>query len=257
MNNIINLYDNFLESAFGKESANHVFDLKKELPLIVEQYERFVKPDFLYVMNMRAGTNRIVFEKNYNLKSNDGKITFESIMEAIPSKQFQELMDIDVASAHFINDLFEEPFQFLMNVSFPIELIKGKPQYFLRTATVMSFDKDGVADYAIGFLRNLTPITGQKKGLKFYISSDDDSNVKLQELVVKFNELLQSKLMLTSQEKNILLNVKEGKTSVEIADLMNIAKSTVDTHRQNIIKKLKVKNVREAIQKSIDLCILD
>jgi DNA-binding CsgD family transcriptional regulator len=36
-----------------------------------------------------------------------------------------------------------------------------------------------------------------------------------------------------------------------------ISKSTVDTHRQNIIRKFKVKNTNEAIQKAVDLGFFD
>ncbi|MFC1886292.1 response regulator transcription factor [Thermodesulfobacteriota bacterium] len=36
--------------------------------------------------------------------------------------------------------------------------------------------------------------------------------------------------------------VKQGKTTKEIAEIMHLAKSTIDFHRDNIRKKLGIKN---------------
>lgn len=60
---------------------------------------------------------------------------------------------------------------------------------------------------------------------------------------------------LTRREKEILINIADGKTSQEIADTLFISPRTVDTHRANLIQKLEVKNsaglVRYAIENDI------
>ena len=53
--------------------------------------------------------------------------------------------------------------------------------------------------------------------------------------------------VLTGREKEILLLIKEGKLSKEIADLLDISIHTVNRHRQNILEKLSVGNSIEAI----------
>lgn len=47
---------------------------------------------------------------------------------------------------------------------------------------------------------------------------------------------------LTSREKQILQRVVEGETSKEIAELLGISKRTVEHHRANLTKKLKIKS---------------
>ncbi|MCX2743200.1 response regulator transcription factor [Mangrovivirga sp. M17] len=54
---------------------------------------------------------------------------------------------------------------------------------------------------------------------------------------------------LTKREKEILKLVVEGETSQEIADKLFISVRTVDTHRANIMKKLKVNNSISLINK--------
>lgn len=53
--------------------------------------------------------------------------------------------------------------------------------------------------------------------------------------------------ILTAREKEILLMIKEGKLSKQIADTLEISVHTVNRHRQNILEKLSVGNSIEAI----------
>lgn len=56
------------------------------------------------------------------------------------------------------------------------------------------------------------------------------------------------KSILSERERNILLLIKEGLLSKEIAIRLNISIHTVNRHRQNIIQKLSVGNSQEAIR---------
>lgn len=53
--------------------------------------------------------------------------------------------------------------------------------------------------------------------------------------------------ILTPREKEILELVRQGKPSKQIADILAISTHTVNRHRQNIIAKLSVGNIVEAI----------
>lgn len=55
---------------------------------------------------------------------------------------------------------------------------------------------------------------------------------------------------LSEREKNILILIRKGLASKEIADVLEISKHTVDRHRQNIIAKLQVNNATEACHKA-------
>lgn len=57
-----------------------------------------------------------------------------------------------------------------------------------------------------------------------------------------------SAVMLTKREKQIILLIKDGKTSKEIAKELSISEYTVETHRKNIFKKLKLSSVQELIK---------
>lgn len=56
------------------------------------------------------------------------------------------------------------------------------------------------------------------------------------------------KFKLSAQEKQIIRLIIEGKTSKEIADQLFISKTTVDTHRRNINRKLEIGNTASLIK---------
>lgn len=56
---------------------------------------------------------------------------------------------------------------------------------------------------------------------------------------------------LTEREKEVLKLVAEGRTSQEIADLLNLSKKTVMCHRANVYKKLGTHNRTELIKYAI------
>jgi DNA-binding NarL/FixJ family response regulator len=53
--------------------------------------------------------------------------------------------------------------------------------------------------------------------------------------------------LLTGREREVLQLVAEGKSSKEIAGLLNLSTYTVETHRSNIMQKLNLKGIPELI----------
>ena len=61
---------------------------------------------------------------------------------------------------------------------------------------------------------------------------------------------------LTNREKEILLLIRQGFLSKEIASKLNLSIYTVHNHRKNILAKLNVDNVIEAINRAESFGIL-
>ncbi len=56
------------------------------------------------------------------------------------------------------------------------------------------------------------------------------------------------KMHLTNREVEIIRLVAEGKAAKEIADQLFLSLHTVDTHRRNILAKLKLKNIADLVR---------
>ena len=68
-------------------------------------------------------------------------------------------------------------------------------------------------------------------------------------IISPFSNQLSSKYVnLSPKEIQIATLIKEGKTTTDIAERMNILPGTVDFHRHNIRNKLKLKNKRANLE---------
>ena len=61
---------------------------------------------------------------------------------------------------------------------------------------------------------------------------------------------------LTPREKEVMLEVAQGKTSKEIADDLGISHRTVETHRERIMAKLRMKSVADLTRFAVELGLL-
>ena len=73
-----------------------------------------------------------------------------------------------------------------------------------------------------------------------YICDEIKNNIS--ELVLEENKDTPNVYALTEREIQIINQIKEGFSSKEIATHLNISLKTVEVHRHNILKKLKLKN---------------
>jgi DNA-binding NarL/FixJ family response regulator len=64
-------------------------------------------------------------------------------------------------------------------------------------------------------------------------------------------------LLLTKREKEVLIQLSEGKTSSQIAEILFISVNTVDTHRKNIIAKLEAQNITDAVRLAMQQGLLE
>lgn len=80
------------------------------------------------------------------------------------------------------------------------------------------------------------------------LSSHETSNAIVDSSTGQYMELDKQKCndILSKREIEVLLLIKQGKSSKEVSQLLSISINTVNRHRQNILEKLRVKNSLEA-----------
>lgn len=60
------------------------------------------------------------------------------------------------------------------------------------------------------------------------------------------------KLPLGENERNIIRHISEGKSSKEIAELLHLGENTINSYRQNLLKKTGTKNTDELIRYAVN-----
>lgn len=73
-----------------------------------------------------------------------------------------------------------------------------------------------------------------------YVCEEIKNNIS--ELILEENKDVPNVNALTEREIQIINLIKEGQSSKEIAAQLNISLKTVEVHRHNVLKKLKLKN---------------
>lgn len=115
---------------------------------------------------------------------------------------------------------------------------------FEQDEAVLQMKNAGASGYIMknSSLKKLVEaIKAVSKNLLFF----DDS-------IVAKDALTKEEIILSTREKEILRLIGEGKTSQEIADMLFIGKSTVDTHRKNIIKKMNIYGKTDLIRFAVE-----
>ena len=118
-------------------------------------------------------------------------------------------------------------------------LDRGKYVRMIYQMRLLAFKDDNFL--AMGMI-DLAPEQSANTSLRFQIKNC------LTDEVVPFTIESATDVLLTPREREILALAKEGMFSKEISEKLNISVHTVNRHRQNILEKLQVDNMIEAIR---------
>lgn len=223
----------------------------------LDKYIEIANPDFVAVLSTKS-IKPVLFEKNFNLQFE--KAVPETVEGLISCSNFDQSGTIFEMDSHMLQFMSEnreiiETRKSLYSIKSNVELKKDEITSLRRDVILLSKDNTGLPQLFLVAWFDVTELYGTKLGLLVNIRDYSDrkkENESLrQKLLKKLNQIITPKILhLTKREKQVLQLISQGKTSKQIAQELNISKSTVDKHRQNIIKKNDVNNT-SAILKSI------
>lgn len=133
------------------------------------------------------------------------------------------------------------------------EILKKQPEIkiiaftmFDQDTTVSQMLKAGAKGYILknsSLKELLFAIRQVHKGETYY-----DANITLR----SSGEISKTKGILTKRQQEILKLIARGKTNQEIAEQLFIGKTTVETHRKNMIRKLDLHGAGELLRYALD-----
>jgi len=118
-------------------------------------------------------------------------------------------------------------------------LERGKYVRMIYQTRILAFKEDNFL--AMGMI-DLAPEQSANTTVRFQIKNC------LTDEVVPFAIETATDVLLTPREREVLALAKEGMFSKEISEKLNISVHTVNRHRQNILEKLQVDNMIEAMK---------
>ena len=146
---------------------------------------------------------------------------------------------IDKKVWEFLNTLPEEE-KLAYKYIYELRVLeRGKYVRMIYQMRILAFKEDNFL--AMGII-DIAPEQSANTSVRFQIKNC------LTDEIVPFAIETATDTLLTPREREILALAKEGMFSKEISEKLNISVHTVNRHRQNILEKLQVDNMIEAIR---------
>ena len=146
---------------------------------------------------------------------------------------------IDKKVWEFLNTLPEEE-KLTYKYIYELRILeRGKYVRMIYQMRILAFKEDNFL--AMGII-DIAPEQSANTSVRFQIKNC------LTDEIVPFAIKTATDALLTPREREILALAKEGMFSKEISEKLNISIHTVNRHRQNILEKLQVDNIIEAIR---------
>jgi DNA-binding NarL/FixJ family response regulator len=160
--------------------------------------------------------------------------------ERIHPSDRSQLIEYQIEHGRFIYSLPREERNNYRQI-FQYRMLNAKGQYVnvISCHQVLEKDKSGNAWIIMGVM-DISPDQTPTEKIKRTIIN------RITGETLPFS-LISAEKQLTNREKEILFLIREGFLSKEIASKLNISLYTVNNHRKNILAKLDVDNVIEAI----------
>ena len=146
---------------------------------------------------------------------------------------------IDKKVWEFLNTLPEEE-KLTYKYIYELRVLeRGKYVRMIYQMRILAFKEDNFL--AMGII-DIAPEQSANTSVRFQIKNC------LTDEIVPFAIESAADTLLTSREREVLALAKEGMFSKEISKKLNISIHTVNRHRQNILEKLQVDNMIEAVK---------
>lgn len=163
--------------------------------------------------------------------------------ERIHPDDRRQLIDYQIEHGQFIYSLPPEERNDYQQI-FQIRMLNTRQQYVNVTSRhqVIQKDRSGKAWIIMGVMDLSPDQTPADKVIRSVV------NRKTGEILT--SALTPAEKLLTNREREILLLIRQGCLSKEIAYKLNLSLYTVNNHRKNILAKLSVNNMIEALNRT-------
>jgi len=240
-----------LEEVFINKTALD-FDQRLELVSWVNSYVDTMNPDLMMLVDL-SNKEVCIYEKCFNPIGNcEADCCVGRLTDNVVEEQRDTIKLVDDELLEFATSNLIPVRSCSFNLRFNVVYPNKKAITFLRSVIILTNNEDGSPALALVLLQDITKMTNAVQGAYFEIKCMRQSNTmthKFKFLEETINNKLKQGVILTKRENQVLQLLIKGYTSLEISKEFFIAKTTVDKHRQNLMRKYKVSNVTQLIRK--------
>ena len=243
-----------IKKIWAKIADSNFLDQKSTEPILYKKLLSVfnVGDYYYYLLDLpHAVFESISPEMHQLLGYNITDFTIPFMINKIHPEDISWFLDFEATAVNFLQSLHvNKILKYKIRYDYRLQKADGNYIRILQQVVTLLHSDAGEIIKVLGVHTDITHIKKEGKPVLSFIGLDGEPSyidVKVKKTFSPSEELL------TSREKEILSFLITGKSSSQIAAILFLSKSTVDTHRRNMLRKTNCKNTGELIGNAIKL----
>jgi DNA-binding CsgD family transcriptional regulator len=198
-----------------------------------------LRPDYYLVFRFHDAC-RILHQENISLNLGGQTVHYESLMNSLQEIDCRFIRSADQHVIQLIRERKLQPFDVTYRIGANVTCANPNVRRLLRTCVLIQTGSEVMT--GLMCFHNVTRSVAALRHHGVELSCRPGLEYLQQEIDDRLAACLPATSMPTPRELEILLCLRQGMSSKQIADALFIAKNTVDTHRQNMLRKWHLPN---------------
>ena len=199
-----------------------------------------MRPDFFMIYKFSKST--VLFQQNINLDLGIGEVRHDDIRKFMLPEDWQHQQMIDRVLNQIVRERKLQPLDYIYKMCSHVDCPNPAVKRLLRTSFLIHTEDSGEPNLAFICYHDVSQLITAFKPNSFDINFETGKDYLNKELENRLKEEMPGKPVITFREKEILHCIHQGMSSKEISAHLFISKNTVDTHRQNMLRKWDLPN---------------
>ena len=202
---------------------------------------QLLRPDFVAIVGL-SGPLSVIYQQNIGLDFGTKDVSLFSILNQCTETDRLHMKRVDQILYDFARECSSQPFDFMCKIFCHVVCPQTGVKIFMRTNYIAACDSHGRPSYGVVCFHDVSAMVSSVRSHHCDVTFAPDKSNLCHEAYKRLSVLRPKFPQCTTREKEIIQCLHKGMSSKLIADVLFISKTTVDTHRQNMLRKWDVPN---------------
>ncbi|MEO6132648.1 MAG: LuxR C-terminal-related transcriptional regulator [Saprospiraceae bacterium] len=239
--------------SISTESSTDIFRVSAEDSiwksfLAANPVVKLLRPDY-YLIFRYADTCKILYQENINLDLGGIEVSLENIYKYMMPSDLEHIRNTDQVMIQLIQERQLQPWDYIYKICGNMMSPNTGLKRLMRSSILIHRDHYGKASLGLMCFNDVTSMVSSIKPKSFELSCEPDLAFLSAEVESRLNNKQLPKIGLTRREKEIVQCLRKGMNSKDISSSLFISVATVNTHRQNMLRKWEVPNTAALLER--------
>lgn len=207
-----------------------------------------LRPDYFMIYKFSKST--VLFQQNINLDLGIDHVTLDHLLGYLAPRDFEHFRSMDKIMCRMTAERKLQPLDYVFKICGNIECPNPALKRIMRTSFLIHSSTTGMPELGFYCVHDITSMVSSIKPYSYDITFDACHAHLKTELAERVTALRPAHTTITYRERDILYCINKGMSSKEIAGNLFISKATVDTHRQNMLRKWELPNTAALLKRA-------